>query len=74
MSIGDFKDTIPPEAQIESGAHLVAWLLQELDLPLENVGGHKRHVPRTSCPGDQWDAEQQWGELLYARIVDFRDR
>jgi N-acetyl-anhydromuramyl-L-alanine amidase AmpD len=68
--IGDFKDTIPSPAQMDSGAHLIAWLLQELDLPQENVEGHKAHVLSTSCPGKQWDSGQRWGDLLHARIEE----
>lgn len=70
--VGDFKDEPPSEAQLNSGGHLIAWLLQELSISLENVGGHKKHVLSTSCPGDQWDAGQQWGELLRKRIEEYR--
>jgi N-acetyl-anhydromuramyl-L-alanine amidase AmpD len=70
--IGDFKEVVPPETQLASGGHLIAWLMQELDIPLENVDGHKRYVPSTSCPGDQWDSGQKWGELLHARIQEWR--
>jgi N-acetyl-anhydromuramyl-L-alanine amidase AmpD len=65
---GNFKETIPHEAQLASGGHLIAWLLQQLGLPIEHVGGHRSHVPGTSCPGDQWDAGQMWCDLLRARI------
>jgi N-acetyl-anhydromuramyl-L-alanine amidase AmpD len=67
---GHFKETIPREAQLASGGHLIAWLLQDLRIPLENVDGHKRHVPTTTCPGEQWDSDQMWGELLRARIKE----
>jgi hypothetical protein len=66
--VGNFKEVVPPEAQLASGGHLIAWLLQEMDLPLGRVGGHKEHVPTTSCPGDQWDSGQMWRDLLLARI------
>jgi len=57
---------------MESGAQLIAWLLQELDIPLDHVQGHKAHVQTTSCPGDQWDSGQRWGERLRDQINALR--
>jgi hypothetical protein len=69
---GDFSITIPSPAQLDAGAHLVAWLLQELHIPLNHVQGHKANVLTTSCPGDQWDEGQRWGDLLRAQIQALR--
>ncbi|HEY64492.1 MAG TPA: hypothetical protein G4O02_07955 [Caldilineae bacterium] len=66
---GDFTSVIPTPAQIERGGHLIAWLMQELNIPLERVRGHKEMPDQTTvCPGDQWDSGQQWRELLFRRI------
>lgn len=69
---GDFTSAVPPESQLESGAHLIAWLLQELDIPVDRVQGHKVFVSGTTCPGEQWDKDQRWGDLLRTRILSFR--
>ena len=68
---GDFTSVIPTEAQLRSGGHLVAWLMQELNISLDHVQGHKFYVPSTACPGDQWDEGQKWGQLLQAQIQEF---
>ena len=67
---GDFTSTIPTEAQLRSGGHLIAWLLQKLNLPLDRVQGHKYFV-NTRCPGDQWDSGQRWGDMLRGQIQNF---
>ncbi len=38
---GSFDDAIPTPEQIESGARLIAWLMAELNIPIEQVMGHK---------------------------------
>jgi len=68
---GDFTHAIPTEAQLRSGGQLIAWLMQELNIPFDHVQGHKFYVPTTACPGDQWDSGQKWGELLQAQIRSF---
>jgi N-acetyl-anhydromuramyl-L-alanine amidase AmpD len=66
--LGNFTEEIPPQAQLEAGAHLVAWLMQELDIDLENVKGH-RHFTATSCPGRQWLSGPQWKQLLLQEVA-----
>ncbi|MEA3344648.1 MAG: peptidoglycan recognition family protein [Chloroflexota bacterium] len=67
---GNFTDAIPTEAQLRSGGRLIAWIMQELSIPLDHVRGHKFYVPTTACPGDQWDEGQEWKGLLQAQIED----
>ncbi len=63
---GSFMDVIPTPKQIESGGHLIAWLMQELSIPLENVWGHQEYPKNrsTSCPGAQWLGGQKWKQIL----------
>ncbi|MCL7453429.1 MAG: N-acetylmuramoyl-L-alanine amidase, partial [Anaerolineae bacterium] len=49
--LGNFMKTVPPAAQMRAGAHLIAWLMQELELSIEVVQGHKE-VLSTACPGE----------------------
>jgi hypothetical protein len=64
---GNFTDEIPNPAQLASAAHLSAWLLQELALPVEAVKGKQEFVD-TQSPGYQWLAGKRWKDLLYAEI------
>ncbi len=66
---GNFNHAVPTPAQISSGARLIAWLMQELHIPLENVKGHKEY-PRntTNCPGEQWLKGQRWKDMLRVKI------
>jgi hypothetical protein len=64
---GDFTDQPPPDAQLQATGQLAAWLLDELDLPLEAIQPHKGFRP-TECPGDQWDSGAKWGEKLLKQV------
>ncbi len=64
---GNFTSEPPPASQIQGGARLLAWLLQELELPLESVQGHREFMD-TQCPGNQWLSGQRWKDRLYAEI------
>jgi len=67
---GSFMETSPTPEQIQMGGRLVAWLMQELKIPVENVWGHKEY-PRnssTSCPGSQWLDGLKWKQLLIAQV------
>jgi hypothetical protein len=66
--LGTFQTQVPPLPQLRAGAHLVAWLMQELSLDLETVKGHKEFM-KTACPGTQWLAGQKWKQLLREEIV-----
>jgi len=66
---GNFNDVIPTPLQIERLGDLVAWLMQELKIPIEMVLGHKEYPENaTACPGNQWQAGQNWRDLLRARV------
>jgi hypothetical protein len=66
--LGNFTETVPPPAQLEKGAHLIAWLMQELGIALEEVKGHKEFMD-TACPGEQWLTGEKWKEMLRQEIV-----
>ncbi|GAB4564423.1 MAG: hypothetical protein Kow0047_14160 [Anaerolineae bacterium] len=66
---GDFTNVVPTPAQIMSGGHLIAWLMQQLGIPLDQVRGHKEMPGQTTaCPGREWVEDQRWKEMLFARI------
>ena len=65
--LGNFTNTAPPPAQVQAGAHLVAWLMGELDLPIESIKGHK-DLMGTACPGKQWLVGQKWKAMLYGQV------
>jgi N-acetyl-anhydromuramyl-L-alanine amidase AmpD len=66
---GNFTDHPPTESQMLSTGQLIAWLLQELDLPIEAIHSHKDYSA-TACPGDQWDSGAKWGEQLQRHVQD----
>jgi hypothetical protein len=66
---GNFNDVIPTPMQIQRLGELVAWLMQELKIPIERVLGHKEFPENaTECPGNQWLTGQNWRNLLQARV------
>lgn len=71
--LGSFMKEVPPQAQVQAGAHLTAWLMQELGVPLENVRGHKEFM-NTACPGTQWLSGKKWKELLVQEIASVVER
>ncbi len=69
MFAGDFADMPPTPLQLDRGAHLIAWLAQELKIPNSRIVGHDELPGQaTSCPGRQWLEGQQWKRLLLERI------
>jgi hypothetical protein len=66
--LGSFMKKTPPEAQLRAGAHLLAWLMQELDVALDDVIGHKE-VLATACPGKQWLDGKKWKAQLRQEIT-----
>ena len=66
---GDFDEAVPTQAQITAGAHLIAWFVDHLDLPLTSVHGHKEFA-NTTCPGEQWDHGPMWRNTLFGAIRD----
>jgi len=66
---GDFTYVPPPQLQIDSAAHLVAWLMQELRIPEQNILGHKEFPANdTSCPGETWLKGVIWKNLLLESV------
>ena len=60
---------IPTSAQLRSGAHITAWLMQELNVPLARVWGHREFPDNTTvCPGSEWTLGNRWRDLLFERI------
>jgi N-acetyl-anhydromuramyl-L-alanine amidase AmpD len=66
--LGDFTQDIPPPPQLLAGAHLIAWLMQELNIDLDQVKGHKE-LMGTACPGIQWLEGKSWKQMLGQEIV-----
>ena len=71
---GSFMNGYVPTAdQIQSGAVLIAWLLQELEIPLSNVLGHREFSNNnTACPGSEWQEGARWRDTLLAEIGKVR--
>lgn len=68
---GSFMNgNVPTPPQLRAGARLVAWLLQELNLPMQHVWGHKEFSGnRTVCPGSEWTEGRSWRDMLFEEIV-----
>ena len=60
---------VPTPDQIRSGAILMAWLLQELEIPPSNILGHREFPDNhTACPGSEWLDGSRWRDMLLAEI------
>jgi N-acetyl-anhydromuramyl-L-alanine amidase AmpD len=66
--LGNFTSEVPTPAQLQAGASLVAWLMHELDIALDDVKGHREFMA-TACPGNQWLADKNWKEMLRKEIA-----
>jgi N-acetyl-anhydromuramyl-L-alanine amidase AmpD len=67
------KDQVPTPAQMRSVDRLVAWLMQEYNVPIEEVMGHRDVWPQsTVCPGDQWLTGATWKTTLRQRVEAVR--
>jgi hypothetical protein len=64
---GNFTSEVPTAAQLSSGGKLLAFLMQELRLPIESIRGHKEFVI-TQSPGNQWDSGRKWKDMLLAKV------
>jgi len=70
---GNFNRTVPPAPQLQAAARLIAWLMQELRIPLDYVMGHKEFpLNATACPGHQWDTDRRWKQMLFDAIEALR--
>ncbi len=49
--IGNYNIQEPTQAQLNSIADLMAWALEEFNLPLDKIGGHYNYATGTDCPG-----------------------
>lgn len=66
---GDFAAARPSEAQLHSTAALLAWLLQELRLPLASAVAHSAFPGQeVQCPGPGWGGADGWGQLLLEQV------
>jgi hypothetical protein len=60
---------VPTPEQLRSTAHLLAWLMQEYNVPLAQVKGHRDvWVGATSCPGETWKNGVRWHDRLAEEI------
>ena len=48
--VGNYGVQEPTKAQLDAIADMMAWALDEFDLPLEKIGGHYNYAD-TGCPG-----------------------
>jgi hypothetical protein len=48
--IGNYERQEPTQAQLDAIADLMAWALEEFDLPIDRIGGHYNYA-KTGCPG-----------------------
>ena len=48
--IGNYERQEPTQAQLDAIADMMAWALNEFDLPLDRIGGHYNYA-ETGCPG-----------------------
>jgi N-acetyl-anhydromuramyl-L-alanine amidase AmpD len=68
---GTFNGVVPTPRQIEQAGHLIAWLMQKLNIKIENIMGHKEFPENvTECPGNDWLDGKQWKQALAARVQD----
>jgi len=67
---GSFMNGVAPtDPQLRSLAHLIAWLMQELRIPSQNVWGHREFPDNaTVCPGSEWTEGKRWRNELLARV------
>ncbi len=62
---GHLHKVRPPLAQLETTVNLVLWLMEEYQIPVDQVRGHKDRYAATICPG--WDAKM-WREQFYENL------
>lgn len=65
---GNFTTETPTDPQIQAAARLSAWLMQEYQIPIENVKGVSEFIV-TQSPGTQWLQGKRWKDTLIAAIV-----
>jgi hypothetical protein len=65
---GNFSEAIPTAEQLDHGARLIAYLLQQLSLGVDSVKGLKEFVPTHASPGQQWLEGQRWKDMLLSKV------
>ncbi|MFZ5917633.1 MAG: N-acetylmuramoyl-L-alanine amidase [Chloroflexota bacterium] len=65
---GDFTNAVPTAAQLENGAQLLAYLLQQLGLSIDSIKGLKEFVPTHASPGQQWLDGKKWKDTLLSKV------
>jgi N-acetyl-anhydromuramyl-L-alanine amidase AmpD len=72
---GSFMNgSVPTSAQLRAGAHLLAWLMQELDIPLARIWGHREFPDNiTVCPGSEWTGGARWREQLFEQVEQIQN-
>jgi hypothetical protein len=68
---GNFTKVVPNNAQIQSTAHLLAWLMQELGLNVQAIKGKKEFID-TQSPGHQWLTGKMWKHMLLSAVEQAR--
>jgi N-acetyl-anhydromuramyl-L-alanine amidase AmpD len=66
---GSFMQGIPTPAQITGGAHLCAFLLDQLGLPVSAITGRRDVESGTASPGTQWSSGLRWRDALLAGVT-----
>ena len=72
---GDFNKVTPGDAQLESAAQTIAWLLSTFRLSVEGLIGRSEVDPSdpSGSPGMQWLAGAKYKEPLVARVQALLD-
>lgn len=55
--IGNFDLVLPPMAQLEAGAKVIALWLDLFELAINDIYSHHNFAPHKSCPGKFFDME-----------------
>lgn len=55
--VGDFDNASPPEAQFNLAASVCSWLCHVLNIPVDNIMGHRDYDPKKTCPGSKFDLD-----------------
>ena len=63
------EDQVPTPQQLRSAGQLAAWLMQEYDIPIEQIKGHRDVWPlATVCPGEHWKTGLAWHSRLLEEV------
>ncbi len=63
------EDQVPTPQQLRSAGQLAAWLMQEYQIPIEQIKGHRDVWPQaTVCPGEHWKTGLTWHPQLLEEV------